>query len=294
MPYSEGTDYRAEDAYGKPVSPAGTTTTAPPPPPPSYSVGGGGEPAPPPPPPPPSPSPDRYMPGPPTNYVPGSTYVPPPAISPPAESASGPVTGPPPVNPAFVPGSGYYRATPESKQLPENPSPGLGAGGEPQRPLAPRDPDMWTPVDPHEPQNYVPGSSYVPHYIGRAPLGAPDSHYRPLAPSMRYGGANSAYQTENLPRLPFGQYDPLTFTTYPASGAPETVRASGALDPRTTTVQEGNAPPRLWPIAGIPGTAQPTADTLNQMEWGRQMRRLAPDPRTYGERLRGLFGGGGY
>jgi hypothetical protein len=296
MPYSEGTDYRAQDAYGTPV-PASTTTTAPPPayipgstyvpPPPSYGVGGGtGVGSVPPPP----PSTDRYMPGPPTNYVPGSTYVPPPAVPPPATPATGPMTEPPPVNPAYVPGSGYYRATPESQRLPEEPSPGLGAGGSPPRPLAPRSGDMWTPVDPHEPQQYIPGSSYVPNYIGMAPLGSPARRFRPLAPSMQYGGPGSAAYAGEL-SVPMGVYDDLTFTTYPASGAQETVRASGATDPRATVLREGNAPPRPWPVAGIPGTTQPRSDTLNQMEWGRQMRGTPPpDPRTYGARLRDLFG----
>jgi hypothetical protein len=285
MPYSEGTDYRAQDAYGTPVL-ASTTTTAPPPayipgstyvpPPPSYGVGGGTEPTPVPPPP---PSTDRYMPGPPTNYVPGSTYIPP---APTPAPSSG-------VDPAYVPGSGTYGKTDYTPTLPP-PSPGLGAGGEPPRPLAPRSGDMWNTVDPHEPQNYVPGSSYVPHYIGLHPLGSPDSRYRPLAPSMQYGGPGSA-DFADMRLGAFGGYDSFTFTTYPATDDPETYRASGAIDPRMEVLQEGTMPPQPWYGDNSPPLEQPRSDTLNQMEWGRQMRGTPPlDPRTYGARLRDLFG----
>lgn len=229
----------------------------------------GGTPMPPPDPPPvPAPVPaEGLRPGPPQNYVPGSTYIP--ASPRPYESQ------PPPVAPHLVPGSGAYHP----EQRPRDPSipplvPGLGGMGVPDRPAAPNDPLVWDTVNPSEPQLPVPGSTYVPHYIGRPPIGDPRAVWVDPIPSRVMGRPTEPGQAVR----PTG----LMTTTYPASGAPETMRH----DPTHDVLGDNPDMPRLRPPRGpLPESA---ADLFLAMELGRLARA---DPRSFASLLRGLFGG---
>lgn len=280
--------YTPSDAYVAPPAPAPEPQPiyvepypAEPPPSPSYArpvtqpgLGGygpgGGYVLTPPPPPPPSYQPggtappvsgDTYMPGPPRNYAPGSTYVP----------SSSDWALPPPsmaelyadatVNPAFVPGTGPYGRGAATGMVPLIPSPGLGAGG-PEEP----------------PRTFVPGSTYVPSWH---PPFSPRPIYPDRTETEWYGGPASAGDRGV-------NSNTVVETFHPASGEPPTMRSTGYL-PEGVASYGRQGPPTGSPKAPI----VPRADALNQMEWGRTLRNVAPDPRTHGEKLRGLFGGGG-
>jgi hypothetical protein len=232
----------------------GYVFTPPPPPPPSYQPGDTAPPV----------SGDTYMPGPPQNYVPGSTYVLPKSEWAPPPPNMGERYAAATVNPTFVPGTGVYGRGAAAGSVPINPSPGLGAGG---------------PADP--PRTFVPGSTYVPPW--HAPY-APRPTYPDRTETEWYGGPASVGDRGI-------NNNAAVETFYPASGASPTLRNTGYLPAGVRAYY----PERFGGFGEFPPPAavdQSRADTFNQMEWGRQLRGSAPDPRTHREKLRGLYGGG--
>ena len=249
---------------------------------------------------------EGVRPGPPSNYVPGSTYIPTDdAIAqeyyewPPGEGSP----RHPPVNPTLVPGTIFYGRGKGSEPNPISPGlgmgrptthgpgyyAGLGGYGVPGREYAPRERGKWVAADPYAPQMEIPGSTYVPDYIGMPPLGSERRRYRGIRPASEYYGGNVGRIGEGDVRL--RSYKGYIFTTYPSSGAPETWRYSGYVPENATLLQMGAlANDRPWDEDEP--EAQSRSDTLNQMEWGRQTRGYPLDPRSIEERLRGLFGGG--
>ena len=206
----------------------------------------------------PAPAPEvdtRFVPGPPRNYVPGSTYVPAyiyqgargeNVYTYPTQGAVPPVDPETtPIHPGGVPGSGYYRwggferPTPHRGwtpsggswpfwDLPPVPSPGLGAGGPASAP-----------------RNFVPGSTYVPAEAPPLTTTTPNAHPREIALAQPHGSPRDAI-----------------------------ARAFGTtLSP--SLIGEPEAAPTL---------PRPRAEVLAAMERGRRARTLRV--------LAGLFGGG--
>lgn len=232
----------------------------------------------------PAPSEDVFKPGPPRTYVPGSTYIPPDPYPDPRLTYEERTA--PPLNPTSVPGyAGSSLVSPGlGGWFPEGP---LSRAG---RPLAPRDPNRYTPVDPREPQDYQPGSSYVPEYVGMPPIGDPRRTFKPSQPGELYGG-------RGIPEYERRPDKTRIDTTYPASGAPETTRSTGYVSSLRGTSEVVANPEavnreRVY-VPGDPLARNPTAVpqdravTLAQMEAGRQARARAQ------RRLRGLFGSEG-
>ena len=231
-------------------------------------------------------APGVNMPGPPRNYVPGSAYIPHPGYLSPSQPAT-----PPSLDPAFVPGSGVYHPElrPSQKYIPaglgagtvprfaEEPriSPlyaGLGAGAVPDRPRAPRALNEITPLNPAEPQHPIPGSSYAPDYFGAPPLGDPRRVWVDPTPSLAMGRP-----TADNPRPTSDKTGSVVYTTYPGTGAPETMRG---------VPREGEYLPLTErPIDATVPRQQNLAEVMSLMEWMRKQRRDVPGG------LRGLFGG---
>jgi hypothetical protein len=250
---------------------------------------------------------NQFKPGPPRNYVPGSTYSPQHPEPDPrfsymerqAEYREGHGMGF-----GTVPGGVTYRRTSAGFDQPF-PSPGLGSGSAYSpgplsrwgRNAAPRSKDIpAVQTNLAEPQTQIPGSTYVPDYVGNAKLGDPEKMYYPPQAGTSYGGIGG---NRVRPQSP-SRID----TIYPATGDEETVRYSGYMghradnsrvvrppNPATSRVYEGTESlgeddegDEILRLAlrNANVTEPPTDEIFTQMEQGRRERRA--------RRRYGLFG----